>query len=153
MKGQILHIDDTTGAGIILGADGRRYDFGATDLFGNNQLAEAGVAVDFDVQQDRAVKIFPDPGVAVRARHMGERNKMVAGLLALFLGSLGVHKFYIGANAAGFVMLAASLLGWVLLFIPNLIVGLIAFIEAIIYMTRTDDQFYRIYEQDRKAWF
>lgn len=153
MKGQILHIDDSTGAGVISGADGRRYDFGASDLYGNGQVAVAGVAVDFDIQQDRAVRIFPDPGMPVQARPAGEKNKMVAGLLALFLGALGIHKFYIGANGAGLVMLACSLLGWILLFIPNLIIGLIAFIEAIIYMTRTDEQFYRSYELGKKSWF
>jgi TM2 domain-containing membrane protein YozV len=31
------------------------------------------------------------------------KNKMVAGLLAIFLGSIGVHHFYLGSTMAGVV--------------------------------------------------
>ena len=33
------------------------------------------------------------------------RNKVTAALLALFLGSIGVHKFYLGQNFAGIMYL------------------------------------------------
>ena len=35
------------------------------------------------------------------------KNKVVAGLLALFLGSLGVHHFYLGSSMAGVVTIVA----------------------------------------------
>lgn len=31
------------------------------------------------------------------------KNKVVAGLLAIFLGSLGIHHFYLGSTMAGVV--------------------------------------------------
>lgn len=32
-------------------------------------------------------------------------NKMVAGLLAVFLGSMGIHRFYLGYKEIGFIQL------------------------------------------------
>ena len=36
------------------------------------------------------------------------KNKVVAALLALFLGGLGVHHFYLGSTMAGVVCIAAT---------------------------------------------
>lgn len=36
------------------------------------------------------------------------KNKMVAGLLGIFLGGFGVHNFYLGAAGAGVVDIAAT---------------------------------------------
>ena len=152
MKGQILHIDPRTGDGVITGEDDRRYRFREGDLLGAGQIARAGVWVDFQTRGDDAVEVYPDPNSPVPVAY-GEKNKFVAGLLALFAGAFGVHKFYLGFNRAGLIMLAGTLLGWVLFFLPTMIVGVIAFVEAIIYMTRTDDQFHDTYEVRRKEWF
>jgi predicted lipid-binding transport protein (Tim44 family) len=42
------------------------------------------------------------------------RSKMVAGLLGIFLGFLGVHRFYLGNSGLGLVQLLITLLtcGW-----------------------------------------
>lgn len=152
MKGQILHIDAQSGDGVITGADGRRYAFREADLLGNGQVARAGVWVDFQTRGEAAVEIYPDPNSPVPLTY-GEKNKFVAGLLALFVGTFGVHKFYLGYNRAGLIMLGCTLLGWILFFLPTMIVGVIAFVEAIIYMTRTDEQFHDTYEVGRKEWF
>jgi hypothetical protein len=50
-------------------------------------------------------------------------------------------------------MLLVGIFGWVLLFIPNLILGIIALIEGIIYLTKSDEDFDRIYVSDTKHWF
>lgn len=50
-----------------------------------------------------------------------KKNPTTAVLLALFLGGLGAHKFYMGKTGAGILYI---LFGWT--FIP----GIIAFIEA-----------------------
>ena len=154
MKGQILHIDQNTGEGVITGADGRRYAFAAHDLRGSGQVAHAGVGVDFEAAGNFAREVYPDP-TAPRAvlGAFGDKNRLVAGVLAIFLGSFGIHKFYLGYNGAGLVMLACSLLGWILFFIPNGIIGLIALIEGVIYLTRSDAEFHERYEVERRAWF
>jgi TM2 domain-containing membrane protein YozV len=64
------------------------------------------------------------------------KNKVTAGLFALFLGGIGVHKFYLGQVGSGIVYL---------LFCWTLIPGLIAFIEGIILLTMNDADFARRY--------
>lgn len=152
MKGQILHIDPRTGEGVVTGADGRRYGFAAADLLGSGQIARPGVAVDFQPRGERASEIYPDPGGPQPARHYG-KSRMVAGLLALFFGSVGAHKFYLGYNRAGLIMLAVTALGWLLFFIPSGVVWLIAFVEGVIYLTRSDEQFHDTYELGERDWF
>src|SRR5689334_20133589 len=49
-------------------------------------------------------------------------RKLIAGLLGIFLGSLGVHKFYLGQTQAGIIMLAVTLGGWFLGIIGSLII-------------------------------
>ena len=81
------------------------------------------------------------------------KSNIAAGLLAIFLGGFGIHKFYIGASGAGVTMLLVSvLLFWVFL-IPTIIIMIIALIEGIIYLTKDDDEFHRVYTIGKKAWF
>jgi TM2 domain-containing membrane protein YozV len=47
----------------------------------------------------------------------GSKSKIVAALLAFFLGNLGIHSFYMGNKKKGFIQLGASVLGIVLLVI------------------------------------
>ncbi len=61
-------------------------------------------------------------------------RKIIAGVLALLVGTIGVHKFVLGNTKAGLIML---LLCVTVIAIP--IMGLIAFIEGIIYLTRSDE--------------
>lgn len=81
------------------------------------------------------------------------KNKIAAGLLAIFLGSLGIHKFYLGYTQAGLIMFLVSILGSFLFFLGPAVMGIIALIEGIIYLTKTDQQFYEIYVVGKKPWF
>jgi len=60
------------------------------------------------------------------------RSRITAAILALFIGGLGIHKFYLGKSGAGIVYLLFS---W------TLVPSIVAFIEAIIYFTQTDEAF------------
>lgn len=60
------------------------------------------------------------------------RNRLVAALLALILGGLGIHKFYLGRIAQGVIYL---------IFFWTIIPMIIGFIEGIIYLTMTDGEF------------
>ena len=64
------------------------------------------------------------------------RNKTTAGIFALLLGGLGIHKFYLGQTAAGIVYLVFC---WT--FIP----ALVSFVEGIVYLTMSDESFDRKY--------
>lgn len=59
-----------------------------------------------------------------------EKNKLVAALLALFLGGLGVHNFYLGYTGKAIAQLLLTLVGWILIIGP-VVSGVWAFIEFI----------------------
>ena len=84
------------------------------------------------------------------------KEKVAAGLLAIFLGSLGIHKFYLGGKqqkTAGIIMLVVSLVGTCAFFIGPVVIGIIAFIEGIVYLTKDDAEFQSTYVAGDKAWF
>lgn len=73
-----------------------------------------------------------------------ENKKVVSGIFAILLGSLGIHKFYLGYINEGVIQLILGLIG---------IGGLIGVIEGIIYLTKTDEDFYQTYQVGKKGWF
>ena len=77
-------------------------------------------------------------------------KKLAAGLLAIFLGSFGVHKFVLGYNTAGLIMLLVTVLTCG---IAGFVMGVIGIIEGIIYLTKTPEEFESIYIQNSKEWF
>ncbi|OQD43599.1 TM2 domain-containing protein [Croceivirga radicis] len=82
-----------------------------------------------------------------------ENKKILAGILAIVLGWLGVHKFILGYQKEGIIMAAIGVVGWFLCGIPTSIVGLIGLVEGIIYLTKSDEEFYNTYQVGRKPWF
>ncbi len=82
------------------------------------------------------------------------KDHVAAGLLAIFLGAFGVHKFYLGYNVAGFIMLGVSIIGGILTFsLAAWVMGVIAFIEGIIYLIKKQYEFDQIYVFNKKEWF
>lgn len=82
------------------------------------------------------------------------KDHVAAGLLAIFLGSFGVHKFYLGYNSAGFVMLAVSIVGSLLtLGIAAGVMCVIGFIEGIIYLVKSQTDFEQLYVYNKREWF
>ncbi len=93
-----------------------------------------------------------------KATNSGENKKMLAGLLAIFLGAFGVHKFILGYKKEGIIMLVISIVGIVLSCIGVGVfivwgVGLIGLIEGIMYLTKSDEEFYNTYQAGSKPWF
>jgi len=82
----------------------------------------------------------------------GQKSKVVAGILAIFLGTFGAHKFYLGNMTPAIIMLAVSILGCALV-VPIVVMEVIGFIEGIIYLTKSDADFQSIYVDGKKAWF
>ncbi|QWX83943.1 TM2 domain-containing protein [Cellulophaga sp. HaHaR_3_176] len=82
-----------------------------------------------------------------------ENKKILAGILAIVLGWLGVHKFILGYQKEGIIMAVCGVLGWFLCGIPTSIIALIGLIEGIIYLTKSDEEFYNTYQAGRKPWF
>ena len=78
------------------------------------------------------------------------KNHIVAGVLAILLGTLGVHKFYLGYSKEGIIMLLVTLLTFG---IGAGVMAIIGLIEGIIYLVKTDEDFYYTYVLGNKPWF
>ncbi len=110
----------------------------------------------FAEEAKETAKEFADS--AKEAFNSQDNKKVIAGILAIIFGSLGVHKFILGYNKEGFILLGASIAAYVLsclviglffIWIP----GIIGLIEGIIYLTKSDEEFYNTYQVGKKPWF
>lgn len=83
-----------------------------------------------------------------------QKDHVSAGLFAVFLGMFGVHKFYLGCNNAGFIMLATSIIGGIMTFgLAAAVIWFIAIVEGVIYLTKSQTDFDRLYVQNQRDWF
>ena len=85
-----------------------------------------------------------NPGALTDWKSMGADKKIPAGVCAILVGWLGVHKFILGYTTEGIIQLVLGFcgIGWV-----------IGLIEGIIYLTKSDEDFVRTYVQNKKGWF
>lgn len=147
MKGKILDFNATTSQGVIAGEDGKRYNFDAAE-WKSEGFAGAGLAVDFVAEGDAAKQLYMDKSIVPASS-----KKVAAALLAFFFGAFGVHKFYLGYNKQGVIMLLTFLFGFILLGLPSIAIGIIAFIEFILYITKSDEDFEQTYVIGQRPWF
>jgi TM2 domain-containing membrane protein YozV len=145
MRGKVLSYSDLEGAGLISGDDGVRYPFVRGGLQGGVRVVGPGAEVDFQVEDGKAVSVYVVSGP------MGGKSRIAAALLAVFLGHWGVHKFYLGKTNAAIIMLLAGTIGWILV-IPAIVNWVIAICEFIIYLTKSDLEFYQEYVVGDRTW-
>ncbi len=75
-----------------------------------------------------------------------ENKKVLAGVMGILFGSFGIHKFILGYTTEGIIQLVISV-------VTCGIGGLVGFIEGIIYLTKSDEEFYQMYQVNKKGWF
>jgi TM2 domain-containing membrane protein YozV len=143
MRGQVLGVDVATGEGQISGEDGQRYVFRRED-WADRVGPSVGAHIDFEVEGRQARRIYRQPGTyaAKPAPARSDRNKIVAALLAFFLGIFGVHRFYLGRIGSGVVMLVLTCT-----FVGVAITGIWAFIDFVRYLIMSDAEFAARYQQ------
>lgn len=149
----------------IIGIDGQPYGPVNAEQI-RSWLAENRVRADTLVQSEGATEwkplsSFPEfvsdiktvpPVISATPSDVTQRasNKIAAGVCGILLGGLGIHKFILGYTGAGLIMLLVSILSCGALYFVMHIIGLI---EGIIYLTKSDEEFVRIYVDGRKEWF
>ncbi len=75
-----------------------------------------------------------------------ESKRVVAGVLAILLGYLGVHKFYLGYKKEGIIQLVVGL-------ITCGASSIVSIIEGVIYLMKSDEEFVETYQVNQKPWF
>ncbi|QOV92349.1 hypothetical protein IPV69_05965 [Humisphaera borealis] len=87
-------------------------------------------------------------------------NRLSAGICGILFGGLGIHKFLAGFPGAGVTMLLVSVGGVACMFctfgvslFATWAMGLIGLIEGILYLAKSDEQFYYDYVLEKRSWF
>lgn len=75
-----------------------------------------------------------------------QNQKVLCGILGILLGGLGVHRFILGDVPGGLIRIGITVITCGL----GAVVGLI---EGIIYLTKSDEEFHRLYVVEKKGWF
>jgi len=73
-------------------------------------------------------------------------KKTTAGVLGIILGGLGIHRFILGDVTGGILRIIITV-------ITCGVGSLIGFVEGIIYLTKSDEEFVQTYIVEKKAWF
>ena len=146
IRGRVLAYNWKTNTGVISGEDSFRYQFDSND-WNSEQTPRIGAIVDFVASGDHAIEIY----LATTANST-ESKRLVAGLLGILLGVLGIHKFYLGYNLPGIIMLIAGTLGWILV-VPGFVILVIGIVEGVIYITKSDEEFNAIHAEHKRPWF
>lgn len=77
-------------------------------------------------------EVCPKCGVRAMTNAASEHNKTTAALLALFLGGIGAHKFYLGRTGMGLIYLV---------FCWTLIPSIIGLVEGIQFLSMSESEF------------
>jgi len=112
-------------------------------------------ASDFAEEAKETAKEFSE---GVKDTLNADNKKILAGILAIVLGAFGVHKFILGYQKEGIILLVISVIGMVLTCVGVGVfliwgTGLVGLIEGIIYLTKSDEEFYNTYQVGKKPWF
>ena len=78
----------------------------------------------------------PECGARKESTPSGSKDRVTAGVLAILLGGLGAHRFYLGDVGLGLLYLC---------FFWTAIPALVGLIEGILYLTKTDAEFHQQY--------
>ena len=73
-------------------------------------------------------------------------KKILTGIMGIILGGLGIHRFILGDTSGGIIRIVITVL-------TCGIGSIIGLIEGIIYLTKSDAEFYQVYMVEKKAWF
>ena len=95
----------------------------------------------------------PAGNFQMQSKPAGADKKLAAGICGILLGGFGVHKFILGYQNEGVIMLVTYVLGIFLCGIPSLVIAIIGIVEGVMYLTKSDEEFAQTYIVNKKGWF
>ncbi len=97
------------------------------------------------------------------AKLPGADKKIAAGICGILLGGFGVHKFVLGYQKEGIIMLSINLGSIILLMVScgilfplvfvSMGIGIVGLVEGIMYLIKSDEEFVQTYIVNKKPWF
>lgn len=125
------------------------------NLDGSGRCANCGTSLPIS-----PMPMQPAGGYAPQMKLPGADKKIAAGICGILLGGFGVHKFVLGYQNEGIIMLSAYLIGLVIAIITcgigtiiPVAIGIVGLVEGIIYLTKSDEEFVATYVMNKKPWF
>ena len=76
-----------------------------------------------------------------------ESKRVLAGVLGILLGCIGAHRFALGDPLGGLLRLLITSLT------VGVVGSLLGLVEGILYLSKSDAEFVRIYQVEGKKWF
>jgi len=96
----------------------------------------------------------------VGAKPAGADKKVAAGICDIVLNGLDIHKFILGYQQEGIIMLSVYLGGLILgfftcgiTFLLSMAVHVVGIVEGIMYLMKSDEEFVDTYINHKKPWF
>ena len=91
-----------------------------------------------------AVPGYPNHGAhGFDAMRPSSRNSIVAAVLAVFLGTLGVHNFYLGFTTRGVVQLLVSIIGGIFTCgMATVAIAVWGFVEGVLLLAASPSRMY-----------
>ncbi|MDC7996572.1 TM2 domain-containing protein [Gilvibacter sediminis] len=87
-------------------------------------------------------------------RESKDNKRVLAGILAIVIGGFGLHKFVLGYNKEGIMLLAGTfILGIITFGLFAWAIWVVTLVEGIIYLTKSDAEFYHTYQENKRPWF
>ena len=75
-----------------------------------------------------------------------ESKRILAGIMGILFGYFAIHKFILGYTKEGIIQIVANICTFGL-------ATIIPFIEGIIYLSKSDQEFIATYQNNHKGWF
>lgn len=75
-----------------------------------------------------------------------ENKRVMAGIFGIVLGGFALHKFILGYTKEGIIQI-------ILVICTCGIFSIVSIIEGIIYLTKSDEEFYETYQVNKRGWF
>ena len=125
----------------------RLWSDGMTDWQPASSLSQLGLNWPQLRKVPPPVSPYGQPTVQGDGPRYDESDRFIAAALAILLGTFGAHKFFYGATGAGVIMLLLTFTC-----VGSAFTWPLGIIEVVIYLTKSPEEFHRLYRVEKKGW-
>lgn len=108
-----------------------------------------GIFIGIFVGMIRGIYLFGREVSEMQGLEWTHKLRILSGWCALLLGAFGLHKYILGRNTQGTIVLVATI---ATCGIAAPVLWILGLVEGIVYLTRTNEQFHRQYVVKKKGW-